>query len=161
MIGSIQITILHAGYIFGSVHFILKFNLAIQFQNMKKLLLFFFFAGSFFTACSPPIYYLEYRINNLTTEEVMVIATPIQFLSELDTFFVSPNSCSTIFIDEISRNAKDGFVNAGLDSIMATTFEIYQNEVRFNRDEKPIENWQIEDEKGRSYFTIDVKETDF
>lgn len=128
---------------------------------MKKLFLFFVFLGTFFTACSPPVYYLEYRINNLTSEEVMVIATSIDFNGGLDTFFVSGSSCTTIFINEMTRNAKDGFANAGLDTILVSTFEIYKNDIRFNRAEKPIENWAIQDKRGTSYFTVDVKDEDF
>ena len=104
---------------------------------------------------------MEYRVNNLTSETVMIIASPSSFETNLDTFFVSSNSCTTIFIDETSRSAKNGFADEALDSIWVNTFKIYKNEVPFNGQEKEIENWGIQDTKGTSYFTISPTDDDF
>lgn len=129
---------------------------------MKKFILPLITLTVIFISCSLPTYYLEYQINNEATDEVMIIATTSTFEDTgVDTFFVSPNSCSTIFIDEIRRNTKDGFEKADIDTIWVNTFEIYKNGVRFNRAEKPIDNWNIKDKKGTSYFSILVNDDDF
>ena len=128
---------------------------------MKKFILPLFVLSIVFFACTPPTYYMEYRVNNLTSETVMIIATPNKFETNVDTFFVSSNSCTTIFIDETSRNAKDGFADANLDSIWVTSFEIFKNDIPYNGQEKEIENWGIQDTKGTSYFTISPIDDDF